>query len=122
MHTYTAKTTVSSQMIADQIVTAIEGGIGYWCENWSIKTPTTTAQFERPAYSDPKLYEGDFKLVFKPYEDEPKELTPETIQKGLDFMAEKYPDHFGDMMAENGDASTADVFLQACLFQEIVYG
>jgi len=44
------------------------------------------------------------------------------IRKGLQIMADKYPHHFRDAMAENDDAITGDVFLQCCLFDEIVYG
>jgi hypothetical protein len=37
-------------------------------------------------------------------------------------MAREYGRHFSDMIAENDDATTADVFLQCCLFGELVYG
>jgi hypothetical protein len=40
----------------------------------------------------------------------------------LALMAEKEPRHFGDFMGENDDATTSDVFLQLCLFGEVVYG
>jgi len=37
-------------------------------------------------------------------------------------MAEKYPRHFHNFLEENDDAETGDVFIQCCLFGEIVYG
>jgi hypothetical protein len=38
-------------------------------------------------------------------------------------MAEKSPQHFGDMLSEsNADSITADVFLQYVALGEIVYG
>ena len=122
IHSYTAKACVPSQAIADQVVTAIEGGVNYWCKNYDLVLPRSPEGFEKPFYSDPKFYEQDFKLTFTPHEGDPKDLTPEKLQKGLDFLAEKYPDHLADILTEQGDASTADVFLQACLFQEIIYG
>jgi hypothetical protein len=43
------------------------------------------------------------------------------IKSGLKVMAEKYPHHWQDFVSENDDAITGDVFLQCCLFGEIVY-
>ena len=37
-------------------------------------------------------------------------------------MADKHKRHFDDMVSENGDADTADVFLQCCALKELVYG
>ena len=44
------------------------------------------------------------------------------IEKGLLIMKSVYPRHFGDAIAENDDATTGDVFLQCCLFGEVVFG
>lgn len=41
---------------------------------------------------------------------------------GLSLMSRDYPNHFADFMAENEDAETADVFVQCCIFGNIVYG
>lgn len=43
-------------------------------------------------------------------------------ERGLAVMAAKYPQHFCDLLTENDDATTADVFVQCALFGEIVYG
>lgn len=37
-------------------------------------------------------------------------------------MAEKDPRHFGDLVSENDDADTHDVFIQHVLFGEVIYG
>jgi hypothetical protein len=37
-------------------------------------------------------------------------------------MADKYPRHIADILSENDDATTGDVFLQLCLFGDVVYG
>ena len=50
------------------------------------------------------------------------ELNIETMKKGLQLMATKYPHHFADFVKENDDAITGDVFLQLCLFDDIIYG
>jgi hypothetical protein len=44
------------------------------------------------------------------------------IKRGLALMAEKYPRHFGDFRAEKSDSITGDVFLQCCLFEDVIYG
>ena len=37
-------------------------------------------------------------------------------------MAEKYPRHFTDMIQEQDDATTADVFFQCVVLQDVIYG
>jgi hypothetical protein len=44
-----------------------------------------------------------------------------SIGRGLDDLATKYPRHFADLVNENSNAITADVLLQCCLFGELVY-
>lgn len=50
-------------------------------------------------------------------------LNLSSIRKGLQLMAEskEYAHHWRDFLAENDDAITADVFLQFCLFGEVIY-
>ncbi len=48
-------------------------------------------------------------------------LDLETIQRGMKVFREKYPRHYDNWIAENDDAETGDVFLQCCLFGEVVY-
>lgn len=49
-------------------------------------------------------------------------LDLESIKSGIQTMASKYPRHYSDFVSENDDAITGDVFLQCCVFGEIVYG
>lgn len=46
----------------------------------------------------------------------------ESIEKGLQVMADKYPRHFNDIITENDDAETADVFVQCAVLGEVVFG
>ena len=48
---------VTSEMIADQMVTAFEGGVNYWVEGPS---RSRARPRRNPWYSDRKLYEQDF--------------------------------------------------------------
>lgn len=49
-------------------------------------------------------------------------VTPVQIERALQLMADKYPRHWIDFINENTDATTGDVFLQLCVFKEVVYG
>lgn len=44
------------------------------------------------------------------------------IKKGLTVMAKKQPAEFADFIKGNYDMTTGDVFLQCCLFGEVIYG
>lgn len=46
---------------------------------------------------------------------------PQIVQ-GLKVMASKFPRHFGDVLDENDDAETADIFVQCCLFGDVIFG
>jgi hypothetical protein len=54
--------------------------------------------------------------------DEPWVLNRGRLITGLHLLAEKYPKHFNDFVTENEDADTGDIYLQLCLFGEVVFG
>ena len=109
---------VTSEMIADQMVTAFEGGVNYWVDR-AIKVRGETT--EAPWYADRQLYEQDFVIEIHA-DDGVFQLNPELIKLGLKHMAQNLPSDFRDIVDFQGDASTADVFLQCCLFKDVVYG
>jgi hypothetical protein len=49
-------------------------------------------------------------------------LTMDNVQKGLELMRDEYPRHYADLMEEEDDAITGDVWLQLAVFGEVVYG
>ena len=49
-------------------------------------------------------------------------LTKENIIKGTQLMIFKSPEHFFDLLNDNMDATTADVWFQYVVLGEIVYG
>ena len=61
-----------------------------------------------------ELYEGD----------EPTKhyLTLKDVRKGLRLMKKECPHHYADLMEENDDAITGDVWLQLAVFGEVIYG
>jgi len=48
-------------------------------------------------------------------------LNLEKLKKGLTVMAKKERKHFCDLINDEADMITADVFLQCCLFNEVKY-
>lgn len=50
------------------------------------------------------------------------EITLVDVRRGLELMRDKYPRHYADLVEENDDAITGDVFLQLAVFGELIYG
>ena len=120
--TFNVTTTIKAQLIADQIVTALEGGVGYWLESFTPKKGKELATDE-VWYADPKVWGGDFEIEIQVWEESQEyTLTPDKIRTGLDWLSKNQPSRVSEILQENGDAETADVFLQACVFGDIVYG
>lgn len=133
---------VPDNRIADMLCGAFEGGSNYWCRIQKYVAPALDKLFPWDTMSDRSIGDGDNPAVYKHVqypmspggkvivrdmeadEEGGKEYTLalDLIRPGLKAMATKEPRHFGDMMSGNDDATTADVFLQCCLFGEVVYG
>lgn len=122
---------IAPRRIADLMITAFEGGANYWCSGARLGTANgrPKAAFEKPWYSDPKVWEcASVEFFVTEITDETTgaekthRLTRLDIETGLKLMAEKWGRHFGDFVSENEDAETADVFLQCVVLKDIVYG
>jgi hypothetical protein len=114
-----------NQRIADLMITALEGGSNYWLLAARLDHPEDkTLLSEKPWYASPELYDNTaLKIVFTEQEDAKEHLvTSVEIANGTQLMAEQSPGHFADFIAENDDATTAEVWLQYVIFGEIVYG
>jgi hypothetical protein len=116
----------SSQIIRDHMVSGIENGTKDWCSGAKLISSEIPC-IGRPWYADTKLYEGHFVIQFTEHVKSPgsgaqHNLTPQKLQGGLKLLSEKYPKRISEMLGEQGDASTADMLIQASLFGKIVYG
>ena len=49
-------------------------------------------------------------------------ITIADVQKGLELMRDKYPRHYADLMEENDDIITGDIWLQLAVFGKLIYG
>lgn len=110
---------ITWRKITDQIVTAYEGGIVYWATSMD---PVGEFKTEvSPWYDDEKFWAGDFKVKLA-HEEGETILTPDSILKGLEYLAKDQLWRIDQIVKETGDAETADVFMQACVFGDIIYG
>ena len=114
------------ERIQDLLCNALEGGSNYWYQIDNFLYPH--GETKKSLNIEFQHLELPFKggtIVFNDLEDPKREktyLTLATIAQGLQIMADKFPHHFSDFLKEDDDATTGDVFLQCCLFKDIIYG
>lgn len=135
------KVTINDKKIYNLLCCAFEGGSNYWYMIDAVQYPPgfTSEDYREggKAQPDPKSYwawaqivpmQKGGKLTICTKEDDEVDgkkkwaLNRAAIERGLKIMAEKYPTHFGDVIGETEDGNTGDVFLQCCLFGELVFG
>lgn len=124
---------ISAQQIANLMISCVEGNdmTRAWCAGILI-----SGAHKRDAlltwYAQPNLYEQGFTIEVLEIIDENKEPVGKNLRKhrcnrddfakGLALMAVKSPRQFAMVLNDDGDAITADVFLQCVALGEIVYG
>lgn len=143
------KQEVSEERIADMLTTAFEGGSNYWCcITGFVKPKSLKFRIDKDKvfrHIDYPMNKGGVVIITDLYAEcekgneppmsgyrynfnnwkprtKPFRLTPVALKKGLQVMASRWPDHFADLIADNDDACTGDVFLQCCVFGDVIYG
>lgn len=114
------------KMIVNAIIGAFEGGSTYWLRTADYVYQPNDVK-GNPLYAETDFWAkgGKMKLTYDDPEGDDlatKEISIDEIRKGLRSMATKDPRHFGDLLSENDDAATHDVFIQHVLFGEVIYG
>lgn len=122
------ESTVTTQRVSDLLCCAFEGGSNYWYvinrfikpEKFDFRTDID----EIFRHLDYPLNVGGALIIGDKEDDEAEEkvLNLISIQKGLETMARLHQSHMRDFLDDNEDAITGDVFLQCCLFGEVIYG
>jgi hypothetical protein len=120
---------VPAQKIRDQFTGSFSGGSNYWLQAAKLMKADNVPS-GRPWYSCPEVFEGAFAIELgfdNPNEYEGmgngrKTITDADVPKAFEVMRRDHPKAFAAMMNGTGDADTADVFLQCCLFGKVVYG
>lgn len=114
-------------MIDELFITALEGGSNYWYMLHNDETPlelnkdNTVNWFKSLQNNGVSISDLTVsrKSGTKPYK---KILKIPQIQTGLTRMAHDDRREFDNILKSEYDACDADVFLQYCVFGEIVYG
>ncbi len=120
---------ITAQQIADNMVAAIEGGSNYWMDSVTPIDRNGKITVE-PWYSDPNYYDIGFSFTVN--FDDPKLpagnhkgkrwVGTSDLIAGLMVMASKYPARFGELISDQGDQITADVFFQCVVLQDVPFG
>jgi hypothetical protein len=115
---------ITAQRIADLMVTAIEGGINYWCGECRLITPHPFEPKDGGNwYADAKVWGGDFTIRLVDTENAADTyLTRCHFEDGLMRVAREFPERFLAITDEQYDAEDADVFVQLAAFREVRFG
>jgi len=113
------RTEVHAKTLGEVLAAALNDGSVYWINHVKWKWPVgATPRMSLTAL----LFEyGGAVHIWQIEENTPCALDMNVVEQGLKTMSEKYPKHTWDLLSENDDATTADVFLQCCLFGDIKY-
>lgn len=106
---------------------AWEGGSNYWIESVEIggspKKRTIAADIYFPSFQIVPFIGGYLKVQLdEECDNEVHELNLEKIKEAIVLMRTKHNRHYRDWVGRNDDAATSDVFLQLCLFKEVIFG
>lgn len=128
---------VDYEKVANAFIGAIEGGYSPWMHSFHVGRDDLSATLRRAIqladgvwYAEASYWRDGGAAVVK--FDKPDEeegagngeitLSQAEIKLGLGIMATKFPAHFADMVNENDDAITHDVFAQCVILGDVIYG
>lgn len=134
MFNVVATVAVSKSKVQNLLVSAFEGGCDWITKLKSVRPEThNPADFEEGGihydadFHDNLVYlypfiEGYGLEIKADFDERTFLLNTTSIQKGLELMAQNEPRHFKDVIEDNDDATTAEVFLQLAMMGEVVVG
>ncbi len=108
MHQY--KKRITDEEIDDLMVTALEGGITYWCSEARISSKKIEKPYE---YASEVISRGGSLQLYDFEEEKWYTLNLAKLLKGLSLS---------NFDADNYDAGDADEVVQKSIFGEVVYG
>ena len=118
MKTYSviATTTIKHEQVQSALISAFEGGSNYWYYDLARTKPKKTKYISEDCADD------GFTLKSNEHDGKQYTINPDSYEKALSIMQSKYPHHFNDLVNDNGDATTGDVFLQILCFGDVELG
>lgn len=127
---------LSNSVRNDLIIDAIEGGSNYWYL-FGEKSDSIIRKYigVRKEFHGELFYSTFSEAVITAivegeeipvYDIETYELlgnlSLKSIEEGEEKMYEQQPEHFNNIIYENNDAETADVWFQYCVMGELIFG
>jgi len=127
---------LAGERVANLFVSFVEGSYSPWLAKVAKLAGTYTKPEDEkgyPWYSHGAFFEAeDFSIEFRYYAAEQDDWDNEKpkgrkvvgraeVLAGLQALATKYPRHMSDILNENDDALTADLFAQCIIFGEEIY-
>lgn len=115
---------VTQENIDDIMVSALEGGINYWCNRVKVDGKY------RGKYASEQISRGGMLILHDAEEERTELLTKEKLLQGIKMYAEQ-PKHgdifeviYHELHIDCGmvDADVADAIIQYAIFAEIIYG
>jgi hypothetical protein len=119
--TFKVDVRIPVQMVQDLLVCAFEGGSNYWYDQLEPLKQTLKGGHASDRFYGNMLKHG-FRLVDKESDNKVHEIKPHEFLTALQVMYNKHHGHFNDIVSENTDAATGDVFLQCLVFGDVIYG
>lgn len=143
METIKVTEEIPLRRVYEMLVSAFEGGSNYWYMVEDIKKPVMPYTFTDKMWNDKReadptwlhteeipFNEGGALMISDEKADEPTiteatgffRLDLKAIEKGMQIFARDHRNHYAEFVKDNDDAETADVFLQCCVFGDVIYG
>jgi hypothetical protein len=121
---------ITDEQISDLMVTALEGGINYWCGKTEMKKDVlgigfdgvTLADDEEVVYGSDLIAKGGTLILHDAESSDKWELNKEKFMVGLEKVMEWGEFESIEELMDEHDAETADVLIQFAIFNEIVFG
>jgi hypothetical protein len=119
----------SAEEIADLIVSALEGGINYWCRKAVMKENAITHDYfgvvpedqDKINYASDLISYGGTLILFDAESNDKWELDAEKLLKGIEMHCTNSKRSPKDLM-DDYDANDADAIVQYAVFGELVFG
>lgn len=125
---------ISRRRLADIMTTAIEGGFSSWLLQIQPGSPAHKPDCEddhgMPWYARASFYNPGWAIKFQYDKESDLEgagtgratLGAAKFTRGARILVKKYPHLWREIVAEDEDAISADAFLQAAVFGDVIYG
>ncbi len=124
------KDLLSNERREDMLCGALEGGSNYWyylpdlsmCKEYQAPGDTTCGYMIKAIIAGESIPVHDIESESREYGELLGMINIESIRKGEVLMKEKAFMCWGDLITEQDDAETADVWFQFCVMGEVVFG